>query len=133
MYHLILFHLRGCFIPCILHCRISLCNQCFRIFILTKPEVMFMSRVGEDFTIISSNAEALEHALLTGGMSKTIDRLCNNLQQTLSGYDIHSCPAHRIHYTRNEAFRLLITAYLAIDSYTDLARVSKEFGYLLEI
>ena len=72
-----------------------------------------MSRVGEDFTLISSNAETL--------------------QQTLSGYDIHPCPGHRLHYTRDEAFRLLITAYLAIDSYTDLARVSKEFGYLLEI
>ena len=92
-----------------------------------------MSRVGEDFSLISSNAETLEHALLTAGMSKTIDRLCSNLQQTLSGYDIHPCPGHRLHYTRDEAFRLLITAYLAIDSYTDLARVSKEFGYLLEI
>ena len=92
-----------------------------------------MSRVGEDFSLIASNAETLEHALLTAGMSKTIDRLCNNLQQTLSGYGIRPCPEHRLHYTRDEAFRLLITAYLAIDSYTDLARVSKEFGYLLEI
>lgn len=92
-----------------------------------------MSRVGEDFSLIASNAETLEHALLTAGISKTIDQLCSNLQQTLSGYGICSCPGHRLHYTRDEAFKLLIIAYLAIDSYADLARVSKEFGYLLEI